>query len=659
VANDTRKWLTAAECAQLAGLTVRALHVYEREGLLSPSRSAKGWRRYGPDDLVRLNTISVMKALGLTLAQIGEMLRDRTPSLLSVLQVQAQSWRERQGAAAKALELVEGAIATLQRHRQLTLEELCRLMKELQARSNPMQKRATLIADLMKELLTTDEQWQWQSWWASHPQDMEQNTAYLRERAESFAELIDLQRQGAAPSDPAVQEQMRQQLALIDRYGVRGRTVRMMDWNRELTANFMAMGAIAREREPDAKVMPFPLVSQKLTTFYEQALFASEPMLAFQRVLVQAQSLFEARVEATAAAAKPVVQQLEAVCAQHGLGEPLVYVRFMPFLVRVNRQALPPAIAQAYEFLRQGLEAHGSRAAAPAVPQEAPAAAPAPTIDFTPGELNVVRCAFARQLGMMAGVIEPRLEAAFASVKREKFLGPGPWRVMSMLRFTFMMTPDASPAQVYVDSAVSILHEKGLNNGQPSLYYRLLAEAQLPQGAHIVHIGAGTGYFTAILAELTGPTGKVTAIEYESQLAARAQANLQSMPQVRVLHGDATQAPFEPADLILVSAGVTRPLDHWLDRLTDGGQLLLPLTPDTGTGIIVCIRRRGERYFATVVSPVMIYRCAGARDAQSESALAAALKGGGQRGIVRLYRGAAQPAENVWLQGENWCLAYG
>jgi protein-L-isoaspartate(D-aspartate) O-methyltransferase len=270
-----------------------------------------------------------------------------------------------------------------------------------------------------------------------------------------------------------------------------------------------------------------------------------------------------------------------------------------------------------------------------------------------------VRRAFARQLGLMGGVVEPRLEAAFASVEREKFLGAGPWLVLSMMRGTFMTTPDASPVHVYADSAVSILHEKRLNNGQPSLYYRLLADALVPQGAHIVHVGAGTGYYSAILGQLTGRTGKVTAIEYEAALAARAQANLQHMPQVEVMHGDATQTRFAPADLILVSAGATHPVEHWLDGLKDGGQLLLPLTPDTGMGIIVGIRRRGERYFASVLSPVMIYRCASARDPQSESALAAALKRGGERGITRLYRGEPPAAENVWLQGENWCLAYG
>src|SRR6516164_6848902 len=65
-----KQWLTAAECAARTGLTVRALRVYEREGLVSPARSEKGWRRYGPAEVARLNTVTTLKALGLTLEQI-------------------------------------------------------------------------------------------------------------------------------------------------------------------------------------------------------------------------------------------------------------------------------------------------------------------------------------------------------------------------------------------------------------------------------------------------------------------------------------------------------------------------------------------------------------------------------------------------------------
>ena len=129
--DNSGKWLTATDCAARTGFTVRALRVYEREGLLKPSRAANGWRRYGPDDLLRLNTISVLKALGLTLAQIRKLLRETNPSLLSVLQVQAKSWRDRHGEAAKALELVEAAIHRLERNQPPSLEELCQLVNTL------------------------------------------------------------------------------------------------------------------------------------------------------------------------------------------------------------------------------------------------------------------------------------------------------------------------------------------------------------------------------------------------------------------------------------------------------------------------------------------------------------------------------------------------
>jgi len=64
----------AAECAQRTGLTVRALRVYERHGLIAPTRSATGWRCYGPKELARINVIVTLKAFGLTLAQIRSVL---------------------------------------------------------------------------------------------------------------------------------------------------------------------------------------------------------------------------------------------------------------------------------------------------------------------------------------------------------------------------------------------------------------------------------------------------------------------------------------------------------------------------------------------------------------------------------------------------------
>jgi hypothetical protein len=59
--------------------------------------------------------------------------------------------------------------------------------------------------------------------------------------------------------------------------------------------------------------------------------------------------------------------------------------------------------------------------------------------------------------------------------------------------------------------------------------------AAAPQpGEHVVHVGAGVGYYTAILAELVGVAGRVKAIEFDAELAARATANFVIMVRIQM-----------------------------------------------------------------------------------------------------------------------------
>jgi protein-L-isoaspartate(D-aspartate) O-methyltransferase len=95
----------------------------------------------------------------------------------------------------------------------------------------------------------------------------------------------------------------------------------------------------------------------------------------------------------------------------------------------------------------------------------------------------------------------------------------------------------------------------------------------------IVHIGAGTGYYTAILAELTGKSGTVLAYEIEQDLAQRAATNLSSWTNVSVIHQSGSDGTLPVSDVVYVSAGATHVLDTWLDALRPNGRLLFPLTP--------------------------------------------------------------------------------
>jgi protein-L-isoaspartate(D-aspartate) O-methyltransferase len=288
-------------------------------------------------------------------------------------------------------------------------------------------------------------------------------------------------------------------------------------------------------------------------------------------------------------------------------------------------------------------------------------------------ELAIVRRAFAKQILAAAQVNAPQIEAAFAAVRREEFLGPGPWHIFR-LPSLYVATPEADPVLLYVDQVVGLIPERGINNGQPSLHALLLAAAQIKEGEHVVHVGPGAGYYTAIMAHLAGPTGRVTAIEYDSGLAARARENLSSYATVRVLEGNGATMPFDPADVIYVNAGVTHPADTWLDGLSDDGRLILPLTTDANirsitagnfdpmkamrSGAFFRIKRRGAQFEARGLLPTAIIPAEGARDKIAETALVAAFDKGGWNAVTRLVRGEGVTQARCWLRGPGWCLAF-
>ena len=61
----------------------------------------------------------------------------------------------------------------------------------------------------------------------------------------------------------------------------------------------------------------------------------------------------------------------------------------------------------------------------------------------------------------------------------------------------------------------------------------LLDQLDIAAGEHVLHLGCGTGCYTAIVARLVGPTGKITAIEIDAGLAEKACATLIPWPQIQ------------------------------------------------------------------------------------------------------------------------------
>jgi protein-L-isoaspartate(D-aspartate) O-methyltransferase len=276
-------------------------------------------------------------------------------------------------------------------------------------------------------------------------------------------------------------------------------------------------------------------------------------------------------------------------------------------------------------------------------------------------DIQAVRRWFAEELRHVARVRSPAVLAAFASVPREHFAGPGPWRLLSPWYLdTYWTTEDADPRHLYHDVLVAIDETRRLNNGQPSLWAFCYDQLDLAAGEHVAHIGIGTGYYTAILGNIVGRAGTVSAVEIDADLTERARANLTSAwPQASVVTADGfTFRPDRPADAIIVNAGVTHLPPAWLDSLAEnGGRLLVPLTANR-FGAFVLITRRGDRYAARNVCRVGIIDCIGGRDPDAEARLLEALRRSGFVPPVQsLRRAPEQPDDTCWLAGDGWWLS--
>lgn len=121
---------TAADTAARLGLTVRALRVYERHGLVRPGRTQAGWRVYGPEEIARLHQVTALKRLGLKLSQIAALLAGRGVDLERLLAAQEELLASRKQRVDRALGLVRKARARLARGETLPADDLVELTKE-------------------------------------------------------------------------------------------------------------------------------------------------------------------------------------------------------------------------------------------------------------------------------------------------------------------------------------------------------------------------------------------------------------------------------------------------------------------------------------------------------------------------------------------------
>jgi protein-L-isoaspartate(D-aspartate) O-methyltransferase len=291
-------------------------------------------------------------------------------------------------------------------------------------------------------------------------------------------------------------------------------------------------------------------------------------------------------------------------------------------------------------------------------------------------EIELRRRFFAEELEAVCKLRTPALVQAFADVAREQFLPPGPWTVLADSDLNYPIgsgtqrmrsTPDADPARVYHNIAVAIDPERQLFNGQPGTLGFWIDALELAPGARVLHVGSGLGYYTAVIGECAGSAGRVLAFEVDEALAAEATRRLASRPWIEVRHGDASEPLGETFDAILVNAGVTHPLDSWLEALAPGGRMMLPLTTTLpaigstlGKGLVLLVTRDHAGAFAArVITVVAVYSALGIRDPEMNNLIGQAMMAGPARwmAVRRLRRDAHEPEASCWLHGRSCCVS--
>lgn len=313
--------LTAADCARRTGLTVRALRVYERAGLLKPARSAQGWRVYGPDELIRLNTIVALKGFGLSLREIRKAFGCAPPALVQVLDLQLRNWTARRMAADRTITLIQTARARLKSRENLTIDELCELM-----RSTEVSNMQAIIRELINQHITPEQEREWLTYWAKrHPKDVFDNEETAAYRAITQDYLV-LMKRGETPDSPAVQEVARRAAQVWLKSNLRQRQLEQLAWNPEVTRAWFTLGGkiMARITSPDNVED-----AERLEKFIHEARVAMPSTKLLIPIVAEALRLRGLDAPPNSPKARSLAERYAKVCADEGAGDPAMHARWI------------------------------------------------------------------------------------------------------------------------------------------------------------------------------------------------------------------------------------------------------------------------------------------------------------------------------------------
>lgn len=156
--------------------------------------------------------------------------------------------------------------------------------------------------------------------------------------------------------------------------------------------------------------------------------------------------------------------------------------------------------------------------------------------------------------------MHPDIEAAFDATPRRNFL------------------PDDVVDLAEYDYALPIGY--GQTNSQPYTVAKMLEWLEVEPGSNILDVGSGSGWTTALLSNLTGKKGRVTAVEIVPELVEMGRKNCERLKIKNVIFRQAGKQfgwpKGAPYDRILVSASIREVPQDLIDQLKNGGRMVVP-----------------------------------------------------------------------------------
>ncbi|OLT30663.1 protein-L-isoaspartate(D-aspartate) O-methyltransferase [Nocardiopsis sp. CNR-923] len=180
------------------------------------------------------------------------------------------------------------------------------------------------------------------------------------------------------------------------------------------------------------------------------------------------------------------------------------------------------------------------------------------------------------------------IRAAFANHPRHLYIPDMVWPDITGLPLLRTADPDRWACVVYTDGAVTTQandggsgprNEPSSSSSAPQLMADMISAANIEPGMRVLEIGTGSGWNAAILSSLVGPTGHVTTVEIDADMAAHARVRLAGTG-VRVVTGT-MPSDADVFDAVIATCAVSRVPPEWIARIELGSLIVTPWAADS------------------------------------------------------------------------------